>query len=166
MVSMNIDPVTKGPMAGPEQLVPVTAAPATGEPGVNPEKPAYLISIPSLDEFFDRLPTVISKASYGEMWGVILKGSDDIPTANVLIKFLRANDGNLDAAEDQLLKALDWRRNTNPLGLVEFGRHSASKYGGLGYLTSYLHDSRPLVFTWNIYGAVKDVKATFGDLDE
>lgn len=131
-----------------------------------PEQPAYLTNVPSLSEFFNRLPSIVSKAGHSEMWGVPLKDSEDIPTVNVLIKFLRANEGILDAAEDQLRKALEWRRDTKPLELVESGRYSASKYGGLGYLTTYEQDGRPLVFTWNIYGAVKDVHSTFGDCDE
>lgn len=131
-----------------------------------PQKPAYVTKIPSLSEFFDHLPAILTKTGHNEMWGVILKDTGDIPTVNVLIKFLRANEGNLTAAEDQLRKALEWRKQTNPLALIESGRYSASKYGGLGYLTTYEEDGRPLVFTWNIYGAVKDMSATFSDSDE
>ncbi|KAJ5304262.1 Glutamyl/glutaminyl-tRNA synthetase class Ib [Penicillium atrosanguineum] len=131
-----------------------------------PQKPAYLTNIPSLEQFFDHLPELLSKTGYEEMWGVSLKNSEDIPTVNVLIKFLRANEGDLQAAEEQLRKALEWRKETKPLELVESGRYSASKFGGLGYLTTYEEDGRPLVFTWNIYGAVKDMTATFADADE
>lgn len=165
------DEPAKAEAAAPEatpEAAP-TAAPtaeAAKPEAQKPEQPAYLTSIPSLKEFFDRLPGVVSKAGYSEMWGVPLKGSEDIPTVNVLIKFLRANEGNLETAEDQLRKALEWRRDTKPLELVESGRYSASKYGGLGYLTTYEQDGRPLVFTWNIYGAVKDVNSTFADSDE
>lgn len=131
-----------------------------------PQKPAYLTNIPSLEQFFDHLPELVSKIGYNEMWGVDLKDSDDIPTVNVLIKFLRANEGNLQSAKEQLRKALEWRKETKPLELVESGRFSASKYDGLGYLTTYEEDGRPLVFTWNIYGAVKDMTGTFADADE
>ncbi|KAJ5573818.1 Phosphatidylinositol transfer protein sfh5 [Penicillium hispanicum] len=131
-----------------------------------PEKPAYLTNIPSLSQFFEHLPAILTKTGHSEMWGVPLKDSDDIPTVNVLIKFLRANEGNLQAAEEQLRKALEWRKQTDPLALIESGRYSAAKYGGLGYLTTYEQDGRPLVFTWNIYGAVKDMAATFADSDE
>ncbi|KAJ5241155.1 uncharacterized protein N7469_002746 [Penicillium citrinum] len=146
--------------------------PETAKPEVvqqeeqKPQKPAYVTKIPSLSEFFDHLPAILSKSGHDEMWGVPLKGTEDIPTVNVLIKFLRANEGNLSAAEDQLRKALEWRKQTKPLELIESGRYSASKYGGLGYLTTYEEDGRPLVFTWNIYGAVKDMTKTFSDSDE
>lgn len=152
------------PAAAPE---PDTAKPeAVQQEEQKPQKPAYVTKIPSLSEFFDHLPAILSKTGHDEMWGVSLKGTEDIPTVNVLIKFLRANEGNLSAAEDQLRKALEWRKQTKPLELIESGRYSASKYGGLGYLTTYEEDSRPLVFTWNIYGAVKDMAKTFSDSDE
>lgn len=152
-------PAAAAPAAAPE---PEAAKPEEQKP----QKPAYVTKIPSLSEFFDHLPAILSKTGHDEMWGVTLKDTEDIPTVNVLIKFLRANEGNLSAAEDQLRKALEWRKQTNPLALIESGRYSASKYGGLGYLTTYEEDGRPLVFTWNIYGAVKDMTATFADSDE
>lgn len=142
---------------------PVAEAPKPEQQ--EPEQP-YLIKVPSLGEFFNRLPSIVSNAGHSEMWGVPLKDNNDIPTANILIKFLRANDGNIDAAEDQLRKALEWRRDIKPLELIQSGRYSASKYGGLGYLTTYEQDGQHLVFTWNIYGAVKDVHSTFGNCDE
>ncbi|CAG8899807.1 unnamed protein product [Penicillium egyptiacum] len=136
----------------------------TEEPKV--EKPAYLSKNPALGELFNRLPTILGDIGHTEMWGVPLKDSDDIPTVNVLIKFLRANEGNAKAAETQLTKALQWRKDVNPLALAESAKYSAAKFGGLGYLTTYEENGRPLVFTWNIYGAVKDISATFADTDE
>ncbi|KAJ5759811.1 Phosphatidylinositol transfer protein sfh5 [Penicillium odoratum] len=151
-----------------EELAQDAPAATTEPEAAKPEenKPAYLTNIPSLAQFFEHLPSIVSKTGHSEMWGVPLKDSEDIPTANVLIKFLRANEGNLSAAEEQLRKALEWRKETNPLELIQSGKYSASKYGGLGYLTTYDQDGRPLVFTWNIYGAVKDMSATFSDSDE
>lgn len=130
------------------------------------EKPAYLSKNPALGELFSRLPTILGNVGHAEMWGVPLKDSDDIPTVNVLIKFLRANEGNAKAAETQLSKALQWRKDVNPLALAESAKHSAAKFEGLGYLTTYEENGQPLVFTWNIYGAVKDISATFADTDE
>ncbi|KAJ5958433.1 uncharacterized protein N7479_005583 [Penicillium vulpinum] len=130
------------------------------------EKPAYLSKNPALSELFGRLPTILENTGHTEMWGVPLKDSDDIPTVNVLIKFLRANEGNAKAAETQLSSALQWRKEVNPLALAESAKYSAAKFGGLGYLTTYEENGRPLVFTWNIYGAVKDITATFSNTDE
>lgn len=130
------------------------------------EQPAYLSKNPALGELFNRLPTILESTGHTEMWGVELKDSNDVPTVNVLIKFLRANEGNAKAAETQLSKALKWRKEVNPLALAESAKYSATKFGGLGYLTTYEENGRPLVFTWNIYGAVKDISATFSDTDE
>lgn len=131
-----------------------------------PAHPDYITKIPSLGQFFEKLPKILSDAGYNEMWGVELKDTADIPTVNVLIKFLRANEGNLQGAESQLSKALEWRKEVKPLELIESGKYSSTKFGGLGYLTTYEQDGRPLVFTWNIYGAVKDISNTFADSDE
>ncbi|KAJ5562734.1 hypothetical protein N7461_001495 [Penicillium sp. DV-2018c] len=139
-------------------------APKPDEPKV--EKPVYLTKNPALVELFDRLPTILANTNHNEMWGVNLKDSNDIPTVNVLIKFLRANEGNAKEAENQLTKALQWRKEVNPLKLAETATFSTAKYGGLGYLTTFEENGRPLVFTWNIYGAVKDITATFSDTDE
>lgn len=156
------EPVKAGEPAAPFGPLPEALNPEEQKH----ELPAFLTKVPGLDEFFNRLPSIVTEVGYSEMWGVHLINSFDIPTVNVLIKFLRANEGNIDAAEDQLRKALQWRKDINPLELVESARFSANKYGDLGYLTTYEHDGQPLVFTWNIYGAVKDVQSTFGDVDE
>jgi hypothetical protein len=163
------EPVIIAPAKEDEPAKDATASnaePEAATPVEKAEKPAYLTKTPALGHLFDRLPTILTSIGHDEMWGVQLKDSADIPTVNVLIKFLRANEGNVQAAEDQLRKALQWRKDVNPLALAESGKYSAAKFGGLGYLTTYEKDGRPLVFTWNIYGAVKDVNATFADSDE
>ncbi|PYI12162.1 CRAL/TRIO domain-containing protein [Aspergillus sclerotiicarbonarius CBS 121057] len=131
-----------------------------------PAQPDYLAKNPALGQFFDRLPTILSSTGYNEMWGVSLKDSSDVPTVNVLIKFLRANEGNVKLAEEQLTKALQWRKEMNPVALAD-GHYSAERYGGLGYVTKYPETSgKEVIVTWNIYGSVKSVDATFGDVDE
>lgn len=130
-------------------------------------RPEYLSKNPSLIQFFERLSSIKEKTGHGEMWGVTLKDSDDIPTVNVLIKFLRANEGNVKLAEEQLTKALEWRKKMNPLDLADNTSFDASKFKGLGYISNYKDSKgREVVFTWNIYGAVKDIDKTFGNLDE
>lgn len=132
-----------------------------------PEQPAYLAKNPALAQFFERLPAIISSSGHAEMWGVALKDSNDAPTVNVLIKFLRANEGNVKLAEEQLTKALKWRKEMNPSALAESTSYNATKFGGLGYLTVYKEaNGAETVVTWNIYGGVKDINTTFGDMDE
>lgn len=133
-------------------------------------KPEYFKKTPALAQLFDRLPGVLKSAGHEEMWGVPLKhDAADVPTVNVLIKYLRANEGNVKAAEEQLVKALQWRKEFDPLALVDAAKTSfdAEKFGGLGYLTAYEREGKgDLIVTWNIYGAVKKIDATFGDITE
>ncbi|KUL92351.1 hypothetical protein ZTR_02194 [Talaromyces verruculosus] len=132
-----------------------------------PAQPEYLTKIPGLSKFFESLPEILKKTGHTEMWGVPLKDSNDIPTVNVLIKFLRANEGNVKQAEEQLAKALAWRKEINPVEIAKNAKFSAKKFEGLGYITSYVDPTYgETVFTWNIYGGVKDLHSTFGDLDE
>lgn len=132
------------------------------------EKPAYLKNNAALSQFFDRLPEILKNAEYSEMWGVTLQeDSAHVPTINILIKYLRANEGNVKLAEEQLVKALKWRKTMDPVALAESGVYDAGKFAGLGYLTNYTGaDGKETVVTWNIYGAVKDLGHAFGDLDE
>ncbi|BCR98965.1 CRAL/TRIO domain protein [Aspergillus luchuensis] len=130
-----------------------------------PAQPEYLAKNPALSQFFDRLSAILSSTGYNEMWGVTLKDSSDVPTVNILIKFLRANEGNVKLAEEQLTKALQWRKEMNPLALTE-GRYSAERYGGLGYVTKYPEaNGKEVIVTWNVYGNVKSIDQTFGDVD-
>lgn len=130
---------------------------------------------PALTTLTSRLPTILTRANHPEMWGVTLQtetAASHAPTANILIKFLRANDGDPARAEEQLVQALAWRREMDPLGLRDHGRFSARRFAGLGYQTAYDgpdgNEGREvgLVATWNIYGGVADLEETFGDVDE
>ena len=113
-------------------------------------------------------------SGHPEIWGVTLADPGaHVPTQIVLQKYLNANDGDVARARDQLTKTLEWRAKTRPLDLVAraFNR---TKFGGLGYVTDYAapgadvlaEPDRREVFTWNIYGGVKDIEETFGVLDE
>lgn len=106
-----------------------------------------------------------------EIWGVTLADPDShIPSQVVFQKYLNANDGDLNKAKDQLQKTLEWRKQMKPLELLEKS-HSVEKFDGLGYVTSYGSsdggepDGKE-VFTWNVYGIVKDHSNTFGNIKE
>ncbi|KAJ6785564.1 hypothetical protein PWT90_10643 [Aphanocladium album] len=114
-----------------------------------------------------RLAHVTTNADYSEMWGVQLDdAADNIPSQVVLQKFLRANGNDADAAEKQLGDALAWRKKMQPAKLVD-QHFDKSKFADLGYVTVHKDDNgKETVITWNIYGAVKDNKATFGNVEE
>ncbi|EXF81672.1 phosphatidylinositol transfer protein sfh5 [Colletotrichum fioriniae PJ7] len=130
------------------------------------EKPVEKAQTP-LSSLFEKLPAILAEAKHNEMWGVQLSDDTHVPTTVVLQKFLRANDDDVSKAADQLQKALIWRRDTNPGKLLDEVSFDAKKFGDLGYVTTHKDaQGKEMIITWNIYGAVKDKKATFGNVDE
>ncbi|KAK6208821.1 phosphatidylinositol transfer protein sfh5 [Colletotrichum tabaci] len=120
-----------------------------------------------LTSLFEKLPNILSSAKHKEMWGVQLSDITHVPTTVVLQKFLRANDDDVSKAADQLQKALVWRRDTNPGKLLDEVSFDKKKFDELGYITTHKDSQgKETIITWNIYGAVKDKKATFGNVDE
>jgi hypothetical protein len=120
-----------------------------------------------------QLWTAAQAAGHPEIWGVTLADPEThVPTQIVLQKYLNANDGDVAKAKDQLVKTLEWRAEMKPLELVKKA-YSTTKFGGLGYVTSYSEgefksaapEARE-IFTWNIYGGVKSIDETFGNLEE
>lgn len=91
-----------------------------------------------------------------------------VPSQVILQKYLNANDQDLAKAEEQLRNTLDWRAKNKPSDLLE-KKYSSEKFAGLGYITTYpAEETAPdskAVFTWNIYGGIKDIQKSFGDLD-
>jgi hypothetical protein len=106
-----------------------------------------------------------------EIWAVTLADPEThVPTQIILQKYLNANDGDLTKAKDQLVKTLQWRAKMKPLELVN-KQFDSRKFAGLGFVTTYgsVEASGPEqkeVFTWNIYGSVKNINETFGNLAE
>ncbi|KAM0249574.1 hypothetical protein ACHAP5_002699 [Fusarium lateritium] len=148
-------------VAEPVPNAPVKAA--ADEPV--PEAGASTPETP-LTKLNGRLDEIFSKTQHKEMWGVQLSNVDHVPTKVVLQKFLRANNDDPVASEKQLTQALEWRKKMNPTALVT-QTFDKSKFGDLGFVTTHKGENgKKTVITWNIYGAVKSNKATFGNVDE
>ncbi|KAG6052756.1 hypothetical protein E4U17_005432 [Claviceps sp. LM77 group G4] len=143
------------------------AAPAADAVPETPSAPAAPAVETPLTKLTARLPDITNKAKHSEMWGVELSPcSAHAPTQVVLLKFLRANNNQVDAAEKQLLSALEWRKEMQPAKLVTEAFPRA-KFGDLGYVTTHKDEAgKETVITWNIYGAVKNNKTTFGNVQE
>lgn len=146
-----------------------TAAPTP--PPKDNEAPAAIQAAPAapdtpLTKLAARLPEITKSVAYSEMWGVQLADPEThVPTKVILQKFLRANAGDVAAAEKQLKDALEWRKQMNPTALVA-ASYEEDRFGGLGYVTTHEDIAgNETVITWNIYGAVKNFKTTFGNLD-
>ena len=86
----------------------------------------------------------------------------------MLQKFLRANANDLEKAKEQLLETLKWRKEFDPTKAAS-EHFDKTKFDGLGYIIEVEgvpeSENKKDIVTFNIYGAVKDNKATFGDLE-
>lgn len=120
-----------------------------------------------LQKLTSELPAIIKEIEHDEMWGVTLSPDPaHVPTSIVLEKFLRANNKVVADAVTQLKKALKWRKEMKPLALFDVS-YDKAKFGDLGFVTVYPQpDGLKEIVTWNIYGAVKDNKVTFGNVEE
>ncbi|WPG99439.1 Hypothetical protein R9X50_00225300 [Acrodontium crateriforme] len=166
-------------MAAPASydVASVTAPDATGK---GKEEISYkswteVVDDHPLSNLAAQLPDILGEAGHNEMYGVELhtpKDGQQSPHTTLIIlqKFLRANAGDATKARTQLLDALKWRKEYNPLS-VRDEIFPKEKFGGLGYITSIKRAKQPVakvdVAVFNVYGAAaKDPAKAFGDTDE
>ncbi|KAK0648957.1 CRAL-TRIO domain-containing protein [Cercophora newfieldiana] len=156
-------PAAEPASVGPEtQVAPAAAAAATEKPLPVPEEAP-------LAQLWKKAQAI----GHPEIWGVTLSDPEThVPSQIVLQKYLNANDGDLVKAEDQLVKTLEWRAKLQPLDLVK-KVFNKTKFDGLGFVTTHTADGATSVepegkeiFTWNIYGGVKSIEETFGNVEE
>lgn len=122
-----------------------------------------------INKLLAALPELIEKASdYNEVYGIYLDPTGPFHTKLILQKFLRANANNVEKAKEQLQETLKWRQAFKPLAAID-DTFSREHYEGLGYVIEVEGVPKSLnskdIVTFNIYGAVKNNKATFGDVD-
>lgn len=129
-------------------------------PELAPENP--------LSQLLSQLPAILETAGHTEIYGIKLDAAGSFHTKLILQKFLRANANAVEKAKEQLSKALIWRKEFQPEKCLE-DEFPQDKFAGLGYVTVLENVPESVngkdICTWNIYGAVKDNKKTFGDLD-
>jgi hypothetical protein len=154
---------------------PILAAPiTTSEPREDPSTPSSSPIWPEtsadhpLTKFFGLVGELTKEAEHSEIYGILLSTANEFHTKLILQKFLRANQGDLEKAKQQLLDTLKWRKEFDPVKAAgeSFER---SRFEGLGYILQVEGVPESVnksdVVTFNIYGAVKDNKQTFGDLE-
>ncbi|ORY14820.1 CRAL-TRIO domain-containing protein [Clohesyomyces aquaticus] len=121
-----------------------------------------------LTKFFESVPELTEEAGYDEVYGIQLRKEDPFRTKLILQKFLRANAGEVEKAREQLVGTLKWRKEFDPVKAMSES-FEKERFDGLGYIVEVdgVPESANKVdtATFNIYGAVKDNKKTFGDLD-
>ena len=147
------------PSASPEAS---TVTPTQGPiwPETAPDHP--------LTKFYDAFEDLVTSASHNEVYGIELTKAKPFHTKLILQKLLRANQNDVEKAKTQLLETLKWRRQFDPIKAAS-ETYDKAKFDGLGYVLEVegvpeSPNDKDIV-TFNIYGAVKDNKATFGDLD-
>ncbi|KAK8845278.1 hypothetical protein IAR55_005991 [Kwoniella newhampshirensis] len=128
---------------------------------------------PSLSEnhpllqLHSRLPKILSNADHTSIWGVQLSPSSPpvFSTLLILQKYLRSVANDVDKAGENLTKTLKWRKDFG-LDQGTASEDFGPDFEGLGYVTKVGNEggSRDVV-TWNVYGAVKELKKPFGDLN-
>ncbi|KAI9886839.1 MAG: Non-classical phosphatidylinositol transfer protein (PITP) [Watsoniomyces obsoletus] len=173
-VKEGINPVPHdGPTTAPPAVDSTMNAP---KPSSGPTWPELTAEHP-LRKFQERLSNILQETQHSEIYNVHLSASEPIPftTTLVLQKFLRANANDLEKAAEQLSKTLQWRKEFQPLKAAHEETFDEDKFKGLGYITvidrkegdeiKRIGISKQVV-TWNIYGAVKDNKKTFGDIED
>ena len=140
---------------------------STAEPTNGPVWPETAPDHP-LTKFYDAFEALITEAQHNEVYGIELSKSNAFHTKLILQKFLRANQNDLTKAKAQLLETLKWRKTFDPIKAAG-ETYEKSRFEGLGYVLEVEgvpeSPNKKDVATFNIYGAVKDNKATFGDLD-
>lgn len=160
----DVKPTAEAPAPAPAEI----PAPAKTETSTSSE-PSWpeLKDDHPLSKLLAELPQITKDADYNEVYGIELGPAKPFHSKLILQKFLRANSNDLGKAKEQLLATLKWRKEFQPLKAKEES-FEKGRFAGLGYvikLSVPASTNKIDVATFNIYGAVKDNKAAFGDLD-
>ncbi|KIY68870.1 CRAL/TRIO domain-containing protein [Cylindrobasidium torrendii FP15055 ss-10] len=164
-----------------ETLEPASAAsPAPVEDGKKVDEPQNALTKKfttaewaSINQLRKELPAIFEEA-YKEkkdakptsitLWGVPINSLNpkaDARVTVILLKFLRARNLSVREAKTMLINTLRWRDEFNVEAAMkeEFPK---DVFDGIGYTFKTDKDGRPVCY--NLYGAIKDTKVVFGDV--
>ncbi|KAI0642331.1 CRAL-TRIO domain-containing protein [Trametes meyenii] len=125
----------------------------------------------AVKELRAKLPEVFAKA-YPDaspaptsitLWGVPLSTEPHAKASVILAKFARARNLDVAQAEEMLVATLRWRDEIK-IDEVLKEEFDADVFGKLGKVFGKDKEGHPV--TYNLYGAVKDMKAVFGDVQQ
>ncbi|KAI8985734.1 CRAL-TRIO domain-containing protein [Trametes punicea] len=125
----------------------------------------------AVKELRSRLPDVFAKAypnaspapSSVTLWGVELSTEPNAKASVILAKFVRARNLDVAQASEMLISTLRWRVEFK-IDEVMQEQFDSNVFGQLGKVFGKDKEGRPV--TYNLYGAVKDMKAVFGDVQK
>ncbi|KAI0076602.1 CRAL/TRIO domain-containing protein [Panus rudis PR-1116 ss-1] len=128
----------------------------------------------ALREFRRQLPQIFAEAYHPDskgarsepvkLWGVTIDPyapNKDPRVSVVLMKFLRARELNVKNAREMLVATLRWRDEFKVDELVK-EEFPQDIFGKLGFVAGKDKDGHPV--TYNLYGAITDMNAVFGDI--
>lgn len=122
-----------------------------------------------LQKVIDLVPEIISSLDnkeYDEIYGYKIGTDDDVDVNvdvrnEILLKFLIANEYDVDVTKEKIISTLNWRNKFQPLSaayLEEF----ESELTDLGAVTYFPENKNNFqVCTWNLYGILKSPKQLF-----
>jgi len=126
----------------------------------------------ALKEFRNELPAIFQDAYEDPkaaetsvmFWGVDIDPAHpntDARVSVILMKFLRARNLSVREARDMFTSTLKWRKTFDIEGVMK-EEFPQDVFGKLGHIYGTDKEGRPIVY--NLYGANKDLKSVFGDV--
>ncbi|KAI6024413.1 CRAL-TRIO domain-containing protein [Pisolithus marmoratus] len=97
------------------------------------------------------------------LWGVTINPAKpkDARVSVILMKFLRARNLNPEEAKAMFISTLRWRQSFDVEGAMK-EKYPEETFGKLGRIYGQDKQGHPVVY--NLYGAIKDTNAVFGDI--
>lgn len=124
-----------------------------------------------LVQLYTRMPGIIREAEWSEMWGVSFADTHEnarsTSKTTILLKFLAANDNNIERAAAHFTKTLKWRRIYKPVDKREQA-FDLETFQGIGYVSSHRINASGcrIAVIWNLYGSIKNIKRAFVNMQE
>ncbi|GEQ68394.1 hypothetical protein JCM33374_g2062 [Metschnikowia sp. JCM 33374] len=122
-----------------------------------------------LQTLIDAVPKILAKTDnpeYDEIYGfrIAPDGKEHVnPTVRneILLKFLVATEYDVDAAQEKLVKTLNWRRHFQVLSAAYYEKFDG-ELEKMGVITQYPNNKDNFgVATWNLYANLKSPKKLF-----
>ncbi|KAJ8143660.1 hypothetical protein OY671_003201 [Metschnikowia pulcherrima] len=122
-----------------------------------------------LQELIDAVPKILAKTEnpeYDEIYGYRIgpEGEEHVDVAvrnEILLKFLIATEYDVAAAEEKLVKTLNWRHKFQVLSAAYYEKFDAG-LEKMGVITDYKSNVDNFrVVTWNLYANLKNPKKLF-----
>lgn len=122
-----------------------------------------------LESLIKAIPTILLKTDnkdYDEIFGYCINVDTnehvDINIRNeILLKFLKADDYDVEAAKERLVSTLNWRNKFHPLSAA-YEEDFDGELNNLGVITGFKNGKDNLKYvTWNLYGEIKNPKELF-----